>query len=192
MDYLCYRFSELPPEAVTPELLTAGERRSYAKRGAHAMAARCLLRCELARRLNCEPQHVQITLNEHGKPLLRGGELYFNISHSADLLCMAFHHEPVGVDVQQLRPAAVTLRLAERIMCDEQLLAWRERGESAEEFFACWCAAESLVKHAGSTVWQAREFPFLCHHGRIEPRFSPAPQVRLFTPAPGYCGAICL
>ncbi len=192
MDYLCYRFSELAPESIKPEYLTAEERQAYAKRGTQAMAARCLLRRELARRLNCEPLEVQITINEHGKPLLHGNEFYFNISHSADLLCMAFHHEPVGVDVQQLRPAVATLRLAERIMCDEQLRAWRERRESTEEFFACWCAAESLVKHAGTTVWKAKEYPFLCHHGRIEPLFSPAPRVQLFTPVPGYSGAICL
>ena len=192
MDYLCYRFSELAPESINPEYLTAEERQAYAKRGTQAMAARCLLRRELARRLNCEPQEVLITVNEHGKPLLHGNEFYFNISHSADLLCMAFHHEPVGVDVQQLRPAAATLRLAERIMCTEQLSNWCQRGQSVDEFFACWCAAEALVKHAGSTVWQAREFPFLCHHGRIEPLFSPAPRVQLFTPMPGYSGAICL
>ena len=192
MDYLCYRFSELAPESINPEYLTAEERQAYAKRGMQAMAARCLLRRELARRLNCEPQEVLITVNEHGKPLLHGNEFYFNISHSADLLCMAFHHEPVGVDVQQLRPAAATLRLAGRIMCTEQLHVWRERGEPPEEFFACWCAAESLVKHAGTTVWMAKEYPFLCHHGRIEPLFSPAPRVQLFTPMPGYSGAFCL
>lgn len=192
MDYLCYRFSELAADVVDTKLLPKKERLTYANRGRQAIAARCLLRLELARRLNCEPQEIEFEVNEHGKPQLIGHELHFNISHSADLLCMAFHHEPVGVDVQQLRPAAATLRLAERIMCTEQLHAWRERGETPEEFFACWCAAESLVKHAGTTVWKAKEYPFLCHHGRIEPLFSPAPRVQLFTPMPGYSGAICL
>ena len=192
MDYLCYRFSELPAEAINTDLLPEKERLAYANRGAHAIAARCMLRQELARRMNCEPQQIEIEVNEHGKPYLPGNGLYFNISHSADLLCMAFHHEPIGVDVQQIRPAAATLRLAERMMCDEQLHNWRERGQPVEEFFACWCAAEALVKHAGSTVWQAREYPFLCHYGRIEPRFTPAPRVQLFTPMSGYCGAICL
>jgi 4'-phosphopantetheinyl transferase len=192
MDYLCYKFSELAPESIHSEYLTAEERQTYAKRGTQAMTARSLLRLELARRLNCEPHEIEFEVNKHGKPHLVGNELHFNISHSADLLCMAFHHEPIGVDVQQLRPAAATLRLAERIMCAEQLSNWCQRGQSVDEFFACWCAAEALVKHAGSTVWQAREFPFLCHHGRIEPLFSPAPRVQLFTPMPGYSGAICL
>ncbi len=192
MDYLCYRFSELPADVANTELQPEKERLTYANRGAHAIAARCLLRLELARRLNCKPQQIELAVNEHGKPRLIGNELHFNISHSADLLCMAFHHEPIGVDVQQLRPSAVSLRLAERIMCEDQLSNWCVRGQSVDEFFACWCAAEALVKHAGTTVWKAREFPFLCHYGRIDPLFSPAPRVQLFTPMPGYSGAICL
>ena len=58
------------------------------------------------------------------------------------------------------------------------------------DFFASWCVAEALVKHAGATVWQAREFPFLYHHGRVETLFEGAPNIKIFSPAAGYCGAV--
>jgi phosphopantetheine--protein transferase-like protein len=103
---------------------------------------------------------------------------------------MAFHHEPIGVDVQQLRPAAVTQRLAERIMCADQLNNWCERGQSVDEFFACWCAAEAIVKHTGDTMWHALQYPFRFVHGRIVCDFPNAPEVQLFQPMPGYCGAV--
>lgn len=190
MDYLCYRLSELPPQAVALSLLSPAEQQQYAQRPYSSLAARCLLKQELARRLKQEAHHIELIINEHGKPALPDNSLHFNLSHSGDLLCLAFHHAPVGVDIQQLRPRAATPRLAKKIMCSRQLSDWMARGADVGEFFACWCAAEALVKHAGATVWQAREFPFLYADGHIEPQFHGAPDVRLFSPAAGYCGAV--
>ncbi len=192
MDHLCYRLSKIPAEVVDLSLLTPAEQQLYANRPRSSLVARCLLKQELARRLNRPAHSIGLVTNEHGKPSLPGQELYFNQSHSGDLLCLAFHHAPVGVDIQQLRPRAATEQLAGRIMCEPQLRAWLTRGADVGEFFACWCAAEALVKHAGATVWQAREFPFIYRHGRIEPLFTGAPTVKLFSPAAGYCGAVAI
>ncbi|MBR2127046.1 MAG: 4'-phosphopantetheinyl transferase superfamily protein [Akkermansia sp.] len=192
MDYLCYRLSELPPHAADLNLLPPVEQQQYAQRPYSSLVARCLLRQELARRLHRTLSDIELTTNAHGKPSLLHNELHFNLSHSGDLLCMAFHHAPVGVDIQQLRPRTATQRLAERMMCRQQLSRWLDGGADVGEFFACWCAAEALVKHAGATVWQAREFPFLYRHGRIEPLFTGAPVVKLFSPAAGYCGAVAV
>lgn len=75
-------------------------------------------------------------------------------------------------------------------MCDEQLAGFISRGCPETEFFICWCTAEALVKHAGDTMWQARKYPFVYYPGRIACRFSGAPAIHLFTPMPGYQGAV--
>lgn len=190
MDYLCYHLSELPESTANLSLLSPNEQQQYAQRPLSSRIARCLLKQELARRLHKAPHTIELTTNEHGKPALPGNELYFNISHSANLLCLAFHHAPVGVDIQQIRLDAATRRLAKRIMCPQQLNIWESLGATADDFFASWCVAEALVKHAGATVWQAREFPFLYHHGRVETLFEGAPNIKIFSPAAGYCGAV--
>ena len=81
--------------------------------------------------------------------------------------------------------------VAARIMAPRQLQAFRARGCPLQEFYACWCAAEALAKRAGGTIWGAAgEHPFLYGESGISPLFSLAPRVELFSPAPGYLGAV--
>lgn len=184
MDYLCYSISELSRLSIDESVLTAEEKTFVRPR----RIARALLRAELARRLNLPADKIIITLNEHGKPLVNG--ICFNLSHSADLLCLAFHYADVGVDIQQERNLRTISHLAPRIMCEQQLEHFRQNGENAAEFFTCWSIAEALVKLHGSTIWQATNYPFILHSNRVELPGTEQTEVELFTPRPGYYGAV--
>ncbi len=190
MDYLVYNLAAPQVMALADEsLLSAGERAAAARRGERYCLVRSLLRCELARRLGCEPAAIHLRSNENGKPLHEA--IYFNLSHSGDCLAMAFDRRAaVGIDVERIRPRTRLGALAARILAPAQLAAFRERGESVEEFYACWCAAEALVKCAGTGIWQAGEQPFAYEDGRIRPLAPGMPPVKLFTPCPGFQGAI--
>ena len=187
MDYLVYKFSALEGEPVDMQLLPAAEQAIAATKGGQYALVRTLLRRELARRTGLAPREIQFTYSAHGKPELQ--EQPFNLSHSADCLCIAFHHNSVGVDVERMRPRRFS-DIAARFMHPEQLAAFEARGCHQEEFYSCWCAAEALLKHAGDTVWNARQYPFLYHPGQIECLFEAAPRIELFTPFPGYMGAV--
>lgn len=187
MDYLVYNLAELPPSAARPELLPPDELAMTARRGASYPLIRTLLRQELSRRTEIPAQEITFHYTEHGKP--EYSRQCFNLSHSGDCLCLAFHHTPVGVDVERMRPRSFET-LAARFMCEEQLQGFIQRGCPQDEFYACWCTAEALVKQKGDTMWHARSYPFLYRHGRIECLFSPCPMITIFTPMPGYCGVI--
>lgn len=187
-DYLVYHLDTLPDSLGDPALLDPAEQEVYAKRGRAYLLERSLLKREIAHRLDMDAHTVRLTIGPHGKPVFPG--IHFNLSHSGGLLCLAFHDSPVGVDIERVRPRRSLAALAERIMCPEQREAFHSRGCPVEEFYACWSAAEALVKHAGSTVWHAREFAFLYRAGRIIPQKEGMPAVDLFTPAEGFAGAI--
>ena len=69
-----------------------------------------------------------------GKPYFPGHpEICFNISHSRGAAVCALHDRPVGVDVEQVRPAPP--RLA--------------KGMEDEAFFRLWTAKEATVKRRG-------------------------------------------
>lgn len=187
MDYLLYRFSALAPDTCDLQLLPVAEQAMAAKRGGKYAIIRTLLRQELERRSGVPALDISFSYSEHGKPIFEAQP--FNISHSGDILCMAFHHSSIGVDVERMRPRHFAA-LAARTMCPEQLAAFLERGCQQEEFYACWCATEALVKWAGDTVWNAQHYPFIYHHNRIECLFADAPRVELFVPGQGYMGAI--
>ena len=184
MDYLCYRLQEV--ESVTSDLcgLTDEECSFPPLR----RMARYLLKQELARRTGQQAEHIHFTYNEHGKPFLNGA--HFNASHSGEMICLAFHSDDIGVDIQKESPRTPIHKLAPKIMCEEQLQRFREQGEPLSLFFKAWCIMEALVKCEGATVWNATDYPFIIYPDHVKLLFSSSIAVELFTPAEGYYGAV--
>lgn len=186
MDYLLFKLDELP--AGNPDLLDAAERAAYAARGDSYLRVRSQLKRELSRRTGTPPRELRLTYSPAGKPLCEAQP--FNISHSGELLCMAFHGSDIGVDIQRHREVAHLRGVAERILSEEQMAALELFGFPTQEFFDCWCAAEALVKWAGDSIFNARRYPFIYDSGHIRPLFEGAPRVLLFSPRSGYSGAV--
>ena len=192
MHYLVY---DIRSEAVretkllSPAELDATERAASAARGEEYLLMRTILRQELARRCGKKPPEVRFSYTESGKPICE--EQPFNISHSGDLICIAFHHNDIGVDIQRVRPLPRMAAVAGRVFSAEQVALWQERGAMQEEFFTAWCIAEALVKLAGGSIHTAAtQFPFLYDGSVIRFLFSPSPITEIFTPAPGYAGVV--
>ncbi len=191
MDYLIHNLTDTHLSALADASLLSEKERAVAQKcGERYVLTRSLLRRELARRLNREPQDIRFRYSEQGKPACEG--IHFNISHSGDCFAMAFDACPIGIDVERIRPRTRMEALARRIMSPEQLAAYCERGCPIDEFYACWCTAEALVKQAAGSIWQAKDAPFLYEHGHIRllDESAPARKVQLFTPMPGYQGAV--
>lgn len=186
MDYLLFHLDSLPRGELS--LLDAAEREVYAARGDGYLRVRSQLKRELALRTGTAAEEIRFSYSPAGKPLFAAQN--FNISHSGELLCMAFHGAPVGVDIQQHRNVARLRDVAERVLGEEQLAALELFGYPPQEFFDCWCTAEALVKWAGDSIFHARRYPFIYDAGRIRPLFEGAPRVQLFRPAEGYSGAV--
>ena len=191
MDYLLYNLAEHTATEADTQLLDAYECEQYAARGETYLIARALLKKELSRRSGVPAGDIHFCYNEHGKPTWP--QQHFNMSHSARLLCLAFHHAEIGVDIQQIRTVRRMDDIALRIMSSQQLEQFRAHGSSPEEFFTCWSIAEALVKLHGATIWDACNYPYTYAHGRVSlPAEYADIGVHLFTPAPGFCGAVAM
>lgn len=186
MDYLLFRLDSLPEGDIA--LLDAAEREAYAARGERYLRVRSQLKRELSLRTGTATADIRFTYTPAGKPLFAAQD--FNISHSGELLCMAFHGGAVGVDIQRHRKISHLREVAERILSEEQFAALELFNFPAQEFFDCWCTAEALVKWAGDSIFNAHRYPFIYDAGRIRPLFEGAPHVQLFRPADGYSGAV--
>lgn len=113
-----------------------------------------LARQMLSKVLGIAPQEIVFTYTENGKPLVDG--LYFNVSHSGNLVGCAVSQRPVGLDLEQIRPAPPRLRCA-----------MEAEGESDEAFFRLWTKREALLKCRGETIaqwrsadWQEENYTF--------------------------------
>lgn len=84
--------------------------------------------------------------NKYGKPEFDGfPDVQFNISHTRNAALVGLHDEPLGVDIEKLRP------VSERSM---QRIAGTA---SKQEFFESWVRREARTKWSGTGLGGIRE-----------------------------------
>lgn len=89
--------------------------------------------------------------SEKGKPLLEKGEIHFSISHSGEWAAVALDKQPVGIDVEVIRP--VDPRLITRICTDDDLV-FLKNGNQDENLalLKIWTAKEAYFKKTGTGI----------------------------------------
>lgn len=92
---------------------------------------------------------LEITCSEAGKPALQDGPA-FSLSHSGERVLCALSDEPVGADLQQLRP--YNPALVRRFFSKEEAAWLEEQQEQDLAFSLLWSLKESYVKFLGSGI----------------------------------------
>lgn len=90
-----------------------------------------------------------IKRTQKGKPFFSSIPLEFSISHSGCFWVCAMGIGPVGIDVQQWRPAK-TMELAKRFFTREEADYVLKNGEKG--FFRLWVGKEAYVKYLGEGI----------------------------------------
>ncbi len=99
------------------------------------------------------PERIEYRKSEPGaKPALASGEVHFNLSHTGDSAVLAVSAEPVGVDIEQIRPVADLRSLAARVFSSRELAQFAEIHDSRRQvaFFSCWSRKEAILKEMGT------------------------------------------
>lgn len=144
---------------------------------------RTVLADDLARRMlgkaiGCAPEAVRFVYAENGKPSVAGGGYEFSISHSDDIVAVAIHEGPVGIDVEHIRE--VSPRLAKKYYCaDENFYVFGRDPRDVDfehmastdirmRFFEIWTAKEAYLKRIGEGLSHLRtvnttHYPFERH-----------------------------
>jgi 4'-phosphopantetheinyl transferase len=136
--------------------LGAGERRPTARRA---------LRRILAAYLGVEPDAVELTVGESGKPELSATPAppSFNLSHSGGLalVAVAASGTEIGIDVERLRPRRDLVRLAARWLTEDDAKAIAAADERDREavFYAAWTQFEARAKCTGAGLSGPRPSP---------------------------------
>lgn len=89
-----------------------------------------------------------LKIDENGKPIVEG--IYFNLSHSGDLVICAVSGKPVGCDIEQVKDAPK--RVAERSFsaAEKEYLQQFSGDAYNREFFRIWTKKESYLKMTGT------------------------------------------
>ncbi len=140
------------------------------------------LRWILAGYLGAEPAAIEFTAGPRGKPYLRDGGLFFNLSHSGKLALIAVARVEVGVDVEKVRRLESLTEIARRHFAPREFAALDALDGAARElaFYRCWTRKEAYIKALGEglamsldsfevSLCEAPAFE-VCHDGREDPQ----------------------
>lgn len=127
-----------------------------------AIAGDHLARLGIASHCGAAPEDIHFARTESGKPYAVGLNVHFNISHSGNYVVCAVSEDPVGIDVERIRP--VRSKLTDKVCTPGELSYIREAsgwgdeltGEAMVRFFRIWTSKEAWFKWAGTGITSLR------------------------------------
>ncbi len=150
--------------------------------------------------LDVPPHAVPITYAANGKPVLVGGRLEFNVTHTTGLALLAVGTTRVGVDVERVRDVPDRDGLVERFFSLAERKAYRDlpADRRTAAFYRGWVCKEAVIKAAGASMQYLDGFdveldpdrPSAVLAVRHPALAGTSWSVRDWTPAEGYAGAI--
>ena len=129
------------------------------------VAGEMLARKAIAEWCGIEPESITFAIGEHGKPYVVDLDVEFNISHSGDMVVCAVDDNPVGIDIEKIRP--IDLSIAKRVCTDEELLyifeheptnadfVYTEDEEILTWFFEVWTKKEAIGKFSETGIFNS-------------------------------------
>lgn len=92
----------------------------------------------------------QIIRNEYGKPMLRSGEVHFNLSHSGNYVALAIADVEIGVDMEKIMD--VHWPTVKKVFSGEQQARLKQTPEMEQPalFTRMWTECEAVLKLWGT------------------------------------------
>ena len=135
--------------------LVSDQRREQALRYKHLFGQYCCLKsyemltellASTSYKLDPRPTFIY---NEHGAPSLPGGP-YFSLSHSKRGIAVAISDEPIGIDIEAIRP--LSEGLVQRAMNPQEQAQIAAAANPEQEFIRLWTRKEAYVKMQGTGI----------------------------------------
>jgi 4'-phosphopantetheinyl transferase len=109
-----------------------------------------LIRSIICSKLNMKCKEIHFTAEPYGKPCAAGlPSFHYNIAHSGRWIVCAVDCDPVGIDIEEIKP--ISLDVAEYFFSMEEYRWLMDQGEAARLacFYELWTLKESFVKRLG-------------------------------------------
>lgn len=122
-----------------------------------SVAAGELARSVIAKKFNIDKKDVRFRVDKGGKPYAEGLDVNFSISHSGTIALCAVADGPVGIDIEKIRDADLSVAKKHFAM-DEQDYVLEKLSLSRQRFFEIWTRKEAYVKMLGKGISYFPEF----------------------------------
>ncbi len=166
MEWFSYNINDLTPQTCDKwyNLMTE-EKKSHIDQMYHqndkkrSVAGEMLAKKTIAEHLTIPAEDIVFANGENKKPYAIGCDIEFNISHCQDIVVCAVHDEPVGIDIERIRP--FNMKITKKFFStDEQKYLFGKSPteddytystdkEQLKRFFEIWTGKEAYVKYTG-------------------------------------------
>ena len=118
------------------------------------------------------PSDIEIKVGSNGKPYVEGRPIYYNVSHSEDLLVVAIDNAEVGVDMEHMKERNFKA-LTEYYFDGKESVIERilQSADIKTEFYKQWTLTEAEIKLAGVGLfnWKQQNVRLIAkfHYSRV-------------------------
>ena len=98
----------------------------------------------------------EVLYTAQGKPYLEKGEKHFSISHSGEMVIMAFSDSPVGIDIELIKNRDYQ-KISQKYFIEQE----QSRISSLESFLVVWTKKESFLKYTGDGLAKIKDLVIL-------------------------------
>lgn len=147
--------------------LMTEERRSYiltvsnTRRRKASIAGEWLVKKAIYELYSVPIEEIIIERTQKGKPYVKDKNIHISISHSADFVAVAVATEPIGIDIEVIKP--LDLKVADKA-CNQKdkqlLLSAKTEEEALLTFLKIWTAKEAYFKMKGTGITNLKEISY--------------------------------
>jgi 4'-phosphopantetheinyl transferase len=109
-----------------------------------------LIRSIICSKLNMKSKEIYFTAEPYGKPGVAGlPSFHYNIAHSGRWIVCAVDGEPVGIDIEEIKPISLDVAKYFFSLQEYHWLMDQEEAARLSCFYELWTLKESFVKRLG-------------------------------------------
>jgi len=132
---------------VSPEKRARIKKLRFFRDALNCLLGDVLARIEICRAANLNNSQLTFSTNAYGKPFLANNPgIHFNVSHTGNYVACILADEPVGIDIELIKPADP--KIAERFFAPDEKAYIASNGSMAS-FYEVWTKKESRIKWEG-------------------------------------------
>src|ERR1035438_1512738 len=124
--------------------------------------SRIVLRFLLAKYSNNDPEKIEFATGSNKKPFVQNAsavDLYYNISHSGDVILIAVSDSDIGIDVERIDVDFSYSEILRQNFNTEEIGFINRGKQPAENFFLLWTRKEALLKATSKGI--DSDLPFI-------------------------------
>lgn len=114
-----------------------------------SLTAEILMRAVLCHRMNTDNKMLEFCVSDKGKPYLKSGNIFFNVSHTKGFVAVAVSEFNIGIDIELVKD--IDPKFCGRFCSEGEQAYIISNGQlNKTRFFEVWTRKEAIVKQSGA------------------------------------------